>query len=649
MERLPPVYDDLEQCIEAILTRVGKRVVLCAPLGAGKPTVLLNAFYQRALADPSIELTLLTALSLARPGWKSELERRFVEPMAERVFGDAPNPAWLAPNLAGKLPANVKVHEFYVQPGSYLHSPSAQQSYASLNYTHVARAVLARGANVIAQQVARRRGPEGDDYSLGVNPDVTVDLLPAIAAMRKAGQPVAFIGQVNEQMPFMFGASIVEPAVFDAIVDTPSGHHGLFSPPNLPISTADYLIALYASALVRDGGTLQIGIGELGDAIVYALMLRHQRNRLWRRVQKDIGASARFGELLNGMGGQDPFELGLYANSEMFVDGFLDLYKAGILKRRVYPDLAHQRRSNAGLAVPPEAGAGAILHGAFLLGPQAFYQALRDMPDAERAQFQMAPVSFTNDLAGPDWALKVAQRQHARFINTTMIATLLGAAASDTLDDGRVVSGVGGQYNFVAQAHGLPGGRSILCLRATRESDGRTTSNIRFAYGQATIPRHLRDVYITEYGVADLRGGSDAEVIAAMLNIADSRFQPALMAEAKRAGKLPREHRIADEHRNNFPAALEAALAPHRASGLFAELPFDSDLTADEIALGRALKSLQAKSKTWRGRASLLASLLMPMPSDPAVTRMLERMDLASPKSVKEWVWRKLVGRATGR
>ena len=45
-----------------------------------------------------------------------------------------------------------------------------------------------------------------------------------------------------------------------------------------------------------------------------------------------------------------------------------------------------------------------------------------------------------------------------------------------------------------------------------------------------TIPRHLRDVIVTEYGVADLRGKSDADVIAAMLAVADSRFQAELVA-----------------------------------------------------------------------------------------------------------------------
>src|SRR5260221_6025402 len=93
-----------------------------------------------------------------------------------------------------------------------------------------------------------------------------------------------------------------------------------------------------------------------------------------------------------------------------------------------------------------------------------------------------------------------------------MMVTLSGAAVSDGLADGRVVSGVGGQYNFVAMAHELERARSILLLRSTREAGGRVESNIVFNYGHVTIPRHPRDIVVTQHGVADLPGRTDAEV-----------------------------------------------------------------------------------------------------------------------------------------
>jgi acyl-CoA hydrolase len=645
-ERRPRYPADVADCVELTLSRIGRRIVLCTPIAAGKPVALVNEFYRRAAADPRIELTIMTGLTLSRPRATSELERRLVGPMSNRIFGDAPEPVWLEAMHAHNVPGNVRIHEFFMEPGAWLDSPLAQQWYASINYTHVARAVIAAGANVIAQQIALRRDDAHARASLGSNPDVTADLLPMFEERRAAGTPVAVIGQANDRMPFMFGAAEVPASAFDFIVDDARGHHELIAPPNLPISTADHAIALGASMLIRDGGTVQIGIGELGDAIVHALTLRHRENARWRRALADTGLGARFAAEQAAIGGDAPFEKGLYAVTEMFVDGFLDLYRAGILKRRVWPDAALQRRVDAGEAPPADAGPGALLHGAFLLGPRAFYEALRTMPDDERALFPMMPVSFTNELAGPEWELKVAQRRDARFINTAMMATLGGAVISDGLADGRVVSGVGGQYNFVAQAHALPGGRSLIALRATRDNRGALESNIRFGYGHATIPRHLRDIVLTEYGIADLRGKSDAEVAAALIDIADSRFQPMLIADASRAGKLPAGHRIGDAHRENQPAALARALSAHRAAGYFGELPFGTDLSAEEIALGRALKRLQARARTWRGRLAIATRLARPLPRDPARRAMLARMQLAAPRSLRERLLRRLVAAA---
>src|SRR3546814_8194448 len=135
--------------------------------------------------------------------------------------------------------------------------------------------------------------------------------------------------------------------------------------------------------------------------------------------------------------------------------------------------------------------------------------------------------------------LERAQRRESRFFNTCMMATALGAAVSDGLDDGRVVSGVGGQYNFVAMAHALPDARSVLLLRATREAGDGAGSNIRWNYGHCTIPRHLRDTCIDEYGIADLRGKNDEDCVIARSEEHEARHQQALVdsTEARRVGK----------------------------------------------------------------------------------------------------------------
>ena len=224
--------------------------------------------------------------------------------------------------------------------------------------------------------------------------------------------------------------------------------------------------------------------------------------------------------------------------------------------------------------------------------------------------------------------------------NITMKATLLGAAVSDQVGDGQVVSGVGGQFDFVSMAHQLPEGRSVLLLRATRGSGKRLESNIVWEFPHATVPRHMRDIYVTEYGVADLRGRTDAECIAAMLEIADSRFQEALMAQAKRAGKLPADHRIPEARRANLPQHLAAALAPHQASGLLPRLPFGCDLSADDLELAGRLRKLQGASK----RLRLLRALAAPAAaSHPAVAKALHHLRLEAPGAGKEKLLARLV------
>ncbi len=93
------------------------------------------------------------------------------------------------------------------------------------------------------------------------------------------------------------------------MLEHPRYEFDLFAPPNQPLSTADYAIGLYCARLVRDGGTLQIGIGELGDAVVYGLQLRQQQNGEFRELLQGLKAE-RFANALNSMGDTAPFEFG---------------------------------------------------------------------------------------------------------------------------------------------------------------------------------------------------------------------------------------------------------------------------------------------------------------------------------------------------
>ena len=201
MRPRPRYHTDVEHCIDEILRRVGSRVVLGTPLGLGKANDLVNALYRRAGQDPSIRLQIFTALTLGRPRWRSDLERRFVEPLAERLFGGYPELEYVDPVRRGRLPENISVSEFYFQPGSFLESPVAQQHYVSSNYTHVVRDLLDAGINVLAQLVGAETANGGTHYSLSCNPDLTLDLVPRMREAERRGQRVAIVAQVNRNPP----------------------------------------------------------------------------------------------------------------------------------------------------------------------------------------------------------------------------------------------------------------------------------------------------------------------------------------------------------------------------------------------------------------------------------------------------------------
>jgi hypothetical protein len=610
---MPQLFSDPEAIAEDIIRDVGITLVVGLPLGLGKANHIANALYRRAAADRSIRLTFFTALTLEKPKPSSELERRFISPVTDRLFGGYPDLDYATALHDGALPDNIAVIEFFFLAGRWMRVPVAQQNYISANYTHAASYLMTRGLNVIAQLVAKRVVDGVTRYSLSCNTDTTLDFLRARHEGRSAFR---LVGQVNSELPFMPGQGDLPADAFSAILDSPATDFPLFAPPSEPVSDTKYAIGLHAATLVRDGGTLQIGIGQVGDALAQGLILRHRDNATFRGVMQRLAPHA---PVAADVG---PFAKGLYGVSEMLFEAFLGLIDAGILTREVD---------------------GVVLHGAFFLGPKSFYAALRDMPPERLAKIAMMPVSFTNELYG-DEASKRHARIDARFVNNAMMATLMGAAISDGLEDGQVVSGVGGQYNFVAQAFALDGARSILTVEATRPGR-KAVSNIKWSYGHETIPRHLRDIVITEYGVADLRGKSDAGVIAAMLSVADSRFQPELLRQAKDAGKIAKHFEVDRAYRENLPDKISAALAPARESGFLPAFPFGSDFNAIEQRLIPALQILSFAASSPQQIATLFWQGLTRRP-DAADETCLSRLGLDQPTTFKERIYRTLVSGA---
>lgn len=625
----PELYSDCEALVERLIERLGSKIVVGLPLGLGKANHLINALYRRARKDSSLSLTIFTALTLEAPAAGNELQARFLKPISERLFEDYPPLEYAQDMRKDDLPDNVKIQDFYLQAGSWLGSPLAQQAYTSVNYTHALNSLIRAGVNLILQLVVPSESDRHRRYSLSCNPDISADLLD----QRRSGElELITVGQVNSALPF-FGGEADRPASdFDYILEDSAYEFPLYSPPHKPVNATDYAIGLQVASLVPDGGTLQIGIGSIGDAISKGLLLRHQDNSAFSKLVDTLYQGREPVDLVH----KERFDKGLYGLTEMLVEGFLLLIKAGIVRRQV---------------------GGAICHGAFFVGSPVFYETLKQLSPKTRAQIAMMPVSFTNELYNsapysPSEAsletsigLESQKRQDrvdARFINSAMMVTLNGSVVSDGLQDGRVVSGVGGQYNFVSQAFALPGGRSIITLPATRTKKGKVQSNIIWNYGHCTIPRHLRDIVVTEYGVADLRDKSDAEVIGALINIADRRFQGELLQKAKLEKKLPRDYKIPEAFCNNTPERIKNSLWTALKSGQLPAFPLGSGLTKTEEYLAGGLAQLAPQAGNWGAMASLaIKGLRQPLTEQKQAA--LERMQLDRPNGFKERLYRALL------
>ncbi|MFV8571695.1 acetyl-CoA hydrolase/transferase C-terminal domain-containing protein [Marinobacter sp. SBS5] len=709
--------DDANACVDQVIERVGKKITLGLPLGLGKPVRFVNALYQRAKEDPEISLHIVTALSLLAPKGNSSLERRFMEPFVKRLYGAIPELIYARDVSTNKLPDNVRVSEFFFKAGSYLNNKSQQRNYICTNYTHAVRDLMAQGVNVVGQLMAPGE-PHGQPgkMSFSCNPDLSLDILPLLRQLEADGTPVAMVAEQNPKLPWFGRQAVVDDSQFDIILSGRSTDYPLFSAPQMAVSPADHMIGFYASCLLKDGGTLQVGIGSLGVALVNSTIARHKHNAAWKSVYQHARVEERF-PIVRDYGGTEPFEQGLYGCSEMMVDGFLYLIQEGILKREVFEHAGLQNLINEGeisetpslktldvlrseglidsplrsrdlqwlidhgivrstvelkggrlrlnettsveadldnaktreglqaIGLGEKLAGGVVMHGGFYVGPEKFYQELRDLTEEQRDKICMTSVNFINHLYDHrygDQKLKAAQRVHGRFINSAMMYTLNGAAVSDGLADSRVVSGVGGQYNFVSMAHELPGGRSILALRASRIAGGRAVSNIVFNYAHCTIPRHLRDIVITEYGIADLRGKSDEEVFLGLIRIADSRFQAELLKKAQAAGKAPRDFKLPKDWTNNTPEEVRDTLSMAGEGDWFPAFPFGRDFTDDELKLGKALKSLKAATATPRGKLSTLWQA-MRVHDDGRYHALLERMGLNQPAGFREKLDRKLV------
>lgn len=117
-------------------------------------------------------------------------------------------------------------------------------------------------------------------------------------------------------------------------------------------------------------------------------------------------------------------------------------------------------------------------------------------------------------------------------VNSALEVDLLGQVNAESVD-GRQITGIGGQFDFVLGASRASGGRSIIALPSTGRQGRVSRIVARLPSGaRVTTPRFLADYVVTEHGTAALGGQSDAGRARALARIAHPAFREALEREA---------------------------------------------------------------------------------------------------------------------
>ena len=122
MSKREPLHLSVAQCVDHIVETFGRDIRIAMPLGLGKPIPLINALYQRARKDSSIELTIFTALSLEKPVWTNPLERRLLRALRRAGVGRRARPGVPARPAPGRGAAQ-RAHPRALLQGRRLQPP----------------------------------------------------------------------------------------------------------------------------------------------------------------------------------------------------------------------------------------------------------------------------------------------------------------------------------------------------------------------------------------------------------------------------------------------------------------------------------------------------------------------------------------------
>ena len=276
------------------------------------------------------------------------------------------------------------------------------------------------------------------------------------------------IFEVNERHPRTYGDTFVH------IKDVDYLYESNRPIPELPVvepTEKDMVIGGYISELVDDGSTIQLGIGGIPNAVAKSLINK-----------KDLGI-----------------------HTEMFTDGMVDLYEAGVITNK-------KKSIHIGKAVTT-----------FALGSKRLYDFLDDNPGIE---FHRG--AYTND------PYVVGQNYKMVSINTSLQIDLTGQVCSEAL--GHVqYSGTGGQADTAIGSQMSPGGKSIIALYSTAKNDTISTIVPLLTEGAAvSLSRNDVDYVVTEYGVAPLKGREIRQRVKNLIAIAHPDFRKELEEKAEK-------------------------------------------------------------------------------------------------------------------
>lgn len=328
---------------------------------------------------------------------------------------------------------------------------------------HEVPALFSEGFYPVDVAIVQLSRPNAEGYcSFGISCDYTK---PAAEAAR------IVIAEVNEQMPFIGGDNLIHVSKLHHIIEVNSAVPEV--PPAEP-GELERKIGEICASIIKDGDTLQLGIGAIPDAVLSNLTDR-----------KNLGI-----------------------HSEMITDGVMKLMKAGVIT-------GAEKSINKGKVVTT-----------FIMGSKELY----DFIDHNEAM-ELYPVNYTND------PFVVGSIDNMVTINSCLEVDLLGQVNAESVGY-NMLSGSGGQVDFMRGAKRSKGGRSILAFASTAK--GGTISRIvpTLAEGApVTTGRNDIDFVVTEWGMARLRGKTAKERARALIEVAHPDFREMLTEAARKRFK----------------------------------------------------------------------------------------------------------------